>query len=342
MDVPSLGKKTGAAAQIVPQLDRDGGQALVVLIKQRFSIRPSGRVAPSDGAKIHLADQPWDEDAPEKSSIRYPADVCLRKPSTDVLVSGAAMAPGRAPAKSLDVSVKVGPVQTQLRVFGVRIWQKGLTGIGLSDPRPFEEQALRWEQAFGGFDTSDPSGPLEEPRNPVGKGLVRDPATLVNTLAPSIEDPHDLIKGPKSRPTPAGVGPLGRHWMPRRAFTGTMDERWKKERLPLLPIDFDDRYNQLAPPSLIAPAPLKGGEPVELLNLCAEGPLRLTLPRIAFNVTALSAEGKEDLRAALDTVLFEPNQRRFDMTWRVTLRNPRGKKQVKAIQVVEKVERAKG
>src|SRR5262249_37085300 len=151
------------------------------------------------------------------------------------------------------VVVKVGTLEQRLMVFGLRVWSKGLTGISISPAQPFEQLPLKWEEAFGGFDTSGDK-PLEEPRNPVGRGLVRDTNLLVNQLAPASEDPGDLIRSPRSRPTPMGVGPLGRHWAPRRSYAGTMDENWKKERMPLLPLDFDERYNQLAPPKLIAPS----------------------------------------------------------------------------------------
>ena len=45
------------------------------------------------GAQVRLVDEPWEPEA-EKSSIRYPSDLFLRKPSTDVVVVGSAVAPG--------------------------------------------------------------------------------------------------------------------------------------------------------------------------------------------------------------------------------------------------------
>jgi hypothetical protein len=47
--------------------------------------------------------------------------------------------------------------------------------------------------------------------------------------------------------TVAGLGPIGRPWAPRVAFTGTYDQRWLDERWPNLPGDFDFHYWNCAP-----------------------------------------------------------------------------------------------
>ncbi|HEY8038206.1 MAG TPA: DUF2169 domain-containing protein, partial [Polyangiaceae bacterium] len=239
--------------------------------------------------------------------------------------------------KQLDVLVHVGPVKKLLRVFGARVWYRGLTGLALSPPEPFERQAIRWEYAFGGFDGTDPEKPLEEPRNPVGRGIARDRASLVDQLAPCVEDPTDLITSEKSRPVPAGVGALGRHWMPRRQYVGTTDELWKRERMPLSPLDFDERYNQLAAPDLITPSPLQGDEPVEVVNMCADGSMKFPLPRIAFHVGATYDDrSKKEYRSMLDTVLLTPSDRRVELTWRAALLVPRPARKLRDIQVFEK------
>jgi hypothetical protein len=336
LDQPALNQATPATVRLIPQLGMDGGTLIVVIIKQRFRVNRRNQVVRVEGAEVRLADEPWDEDNPEKSSVKYAADVCIRKPRTDVVLTGNAVAPGRHKVASLDVLVRVGAVETKLRVFGLRVWFKGIAGIGLTPPQPFEQLPLRWEYAYGGFDASDPEKPLEEPRNPVGRGLIRDPSALIHEPAPAIEDPADLISSHRSRPAPAGVGALGRHWAPRRSYAGTMDERWKKERMPLAPLDFDERYNQVATPKLITPSYLKGGETVELENLCSDGPLRFNLPRLAFFVGARTDKGLIEHRPVLDTIVLEPNERRFDLTWRTAVPMPRPNRRLRAIQVHEK------
>ena len=70
-----------------------------------------------------------------------------------------------------------------------------------------------------------------------------------------------MFPGPQR---PAGFGPIARHWSPRVKFAGTYDAKWKQERLPLSPADFDDRFYLCVPEDQQAPSYLKGGEPVEL------------------------------------------------------------------------------
>jgi hypothetical protein len=337
MDTPSLKQATSATVQIVPQLGLDGGVVMVVIVKQLFAVDRRDRVSRVGGAKIRLADEPWDPDAPDVSSVRLPSDVCIRKPSTDVLVVGAAVGVYRPPVTHLDVLVRVGPVQKALRVFGQRVWYRALTGLALTPPEPFESLPLRWEYAYGGFDDADPEKPVEEPRNPVGCGVTQKAGTLVDKVGPRIEDPVHLIVNERTRPAPAGVGALGRHWEPRRSYVGTRDERWLRERVPLLPHDFDDRYNQLATPELISKKPLVGGEPVRLLNVCEEGSLQFELPRVAFFVGGRFDSGSlTEFHPMLDTVLLRPNERRFEMTWRSAIPLPTPARKLRYVQVHEK------
>src|SRR5690606_1156027 len=121
-----------------------------------------GAVSRAGGAEIRIADEPWDPDAPETSSIKYPSDLCLRKPSTDVVVVGSAMAPYRQAVRELDVRVRVGPVQKALRVVGPRAWYRAAVGrMKLTEPQPFESTTLKWEHAWGGADyESDPQRPI--------------------------------------------------------------------------------------------------------------------------------------------------------------------------------------
>jgi hypothetical protein len=337
MKLPTLSKDSTVSLDVVPQLGRDGDMVWVIVMKQLFYVDRRDVVERIEGAKLRMADEMWDEDEAETSSVKYPADVCIRKPSTDVVVVGNAEGVYAPRVKQLDVLVRVGPVKKLLRVFGTRVWYKGLGSLGLSPPQPFETQPIRWEYAFGGFDDSHPEKPLKEPRNPVGRGIARDRASLVDQPGPSIEDPTDLITSEKSRPAPAGVGALGRHWMPRRQYVGTTDALWKKERMPLAPLDFDERYNQLASPDLITPAPLQGGEPVEVVNMCSEGALKFSLPRIAFHVGATYDDrSKKEYRTMLDTVLLLPSERRLELTWRTALLVPRPASKLRNVQLFEK------
>ncbi len=336
MKLPEIKRGTSATVDAVPQLGMNGAVIAVVIVKEAFTIDRRGRALRIGGAEINAVDVPWEPDAPETSTIRLPCDVCIRKPATDVVVVGEAMSAYRAKQPSLDVTVRVGAMQRVVRVFGPRVWYRGAFGMVPSTPAPFESVPVRWELAWGGADFTDPTSPLEEPRNPSGRGLARDPASLDGALAPQIEDPADLIESHRSRPSPAGLGVIGRHWMPRRQHAGTADDQWLRERMPLPPVDFDDRFHQVAAPGLVADGYLRGGEPVLVHNMSADGPLSFELPRLHFFAGARVAGRLVESPTAMDTVVILPNERRVEMTWRAAITMPRRLREVEALQVHEK------
>ena len=74
-------------------------------------------------------------------------------------------------------------------------------------------------------------------------------------------------------------GPLRRDERPRKAYAGTFDQNWIENRMPLLPEDFDTRFNQAAPPNQQVRGYLKGDEAVSIANLYSEVRLiRTSLP----------------------------------------------------------------
>ena len=336
MDTPALQKGTDATVDLIPQLGMDGSNLVVVIIKQLYLVDRRDRLMPIDGAETRLADVPWDEDKPETSSTRLPSDVCIRKPGTDVILVGSAVGAYRPTVRSLDVMVRVGPVRKILRVFGLRVWHRGVGSVALSEPEPFVEQSLQWEFAYGGSDFSDPSRPLEEPFNPVGRGVTCDPDSLIHQPGPCIEDVRDLIVDRHSRPAPAGVGSIGPHWQPRRSFAGTADTLWMRERMPLRPADFDERHNQVATPELTTPVHLVGGEPVEMVNVSEDGPFSFALPRRSFFVGARRDDRMLHYPAALDTVLLQPGERTVELTWRSAIPLPRASRELHYIQVSDR------
>lgn len=341
MEAPELKKGTRAAVQVVPYFDDDGSTVGVVIVKERFTVDRGDRVHRTNDAEIRLVDDPYDPEKPEASSTRYPSDLCVRKPSTDVLVVGSCVAPYQRRVPTLDLRVVVGAIDRTLRVFGTRVWEQTLLGgLAPSAPLPFESVPVKWELAFGGADYEDPRGPVEEPRNPVGTGLVRDASKLLHKPVPQIEDPRDLITSARSRPAPAGLGAIARHWTPRRSYAGTYDETWKRERMPLPPLDLDPRFYQCAPPEQVSPAPLRGGEPVVVENMSEGGSLRFELPRLHFFVGARTDEGLREHAPVLDTVLIEPGERRVELTWRAAVPLPKRARALHYVQVHEKERRA--
>lgn len=287
-------------------MDRDG-EVLQCLVKATFELDASAgllELAPEARQRpVRFADIPWGE--PEKSSIAYPSDTGVRKPGTDVIVVASAHPPKGAEVTQFDAYARVGQLRKVIRIFGLRVWQE--QGSGMSAPRPATEVEVRYDNAWGGIDDTDPARYLEEPRNPVGKGLARDPARLSHQIAPSIEDPDFPILTASSRPPPAGLGAIGRSWEPRRKYVGTYDKAWKELRAPLPPSDEDDRINNCASPGLTANPPLRGNEACGFLNLIpGGGALEFTLPALGVEIEfRVKDRAPVVVRPHLDTVLFD-------------------------------------
>jgi hypothetical protein len=297
--------------------DRDGAEVWLVAVRATFDIK-------SDGSTEVAKEQPPVLRVPEyhgepgKSSIKYEADLVLTKHTTDIIVVGHAHAPHGRAVTELDVGFRVGPVQKILRVFGDRKW--GLSG--LSNPEPFVKMPLVYERAFGGVDTK--SGRPEQDwdwRNPVGCGFAVKKDHLEGVPVPNVESADRLIRSWDDRPAPAGFGAIGSHWQPRVSFAGTYDDQWMKNRQPLLPEDFDDRFFQCAPADQQAPQFLIGGEPVALLNLSPEGTLRFALPKLFLGFDTRFYDGGREIHKVrkLHTVILEPDFPRVSLVWHSAL-----------------------
>lgn len=330
MDSPPLDNRTEFAVHPQVLLDRDG-ERLVAIVKATFELPPGGtELELASAARMRpmwFADVPWGKK--EISSVAYPSDLCVRKPGTDVIVVAEAFAPEGRAVPSFDALARVGKLEKAVKVFGPRVWVQG--GAGLTAPQPIDHIEMRYDFAWGGFDDSNPKDVREEPRNPVGMGMVRDSSALTHQPAPHIEDPAYPIRDCRTRPPPAGIGPIGRHWEPRRRYVGTYDDSWKELRAPLPPKDFDDRYNLCASPGLGSATPVVGGEQVALLNLVpGGGALQFKLPRIGVELE-FRVKDREPvvLYPHLDTVLVDtlamgPDKPlAVEMVWRASVKAPR-------------------
>jgi hypothetical protein len=307
------------------------GEVLACIVKATFELPENSTtlelVEEEERRMIRIADVPWGE--PEKSSILFPSDLCVRKPGTDVIFVGEGFAPNEVAVPYFDVAVRAGYLQKALRVYGLRVWEAG--GRGISAPRPIDRLELRYDYAWGGFDDSDKENIVEEARNPVGMGCVRDASVLTHKPAPNIEDPANPIANWKTKPPPAGIGAIGRHWEPRRRYTGTYDEAWLNDRAPLPPLDQDDRVNVCASPGLWSDTPLRGGEEIALLNMrLGGGATKFFLPRVELEIE-FEVEGRspEIKTPHLDTVIVDALQLEpgepiaVEMVWRASIKAPR-------------------
>ncbi|MCC6556955.1 MAG: DUF2169 domain-containing protein [Polyangiaceae bacterium] len=312
---------TPYAALAVPMTEPSGRQVVVAIVKATFTIQGNGRVALADAqSPVRPNEVPYDLDRPS-SSLRYPSDLCPMKRGADVVVVGEAVSP--RPVTVMDVAVRARDLTAPLRVHGPRVYYKGVMKVAVGAAAPFERVPLVYELAYGGA-TADLG--LIEDRNPAGLGVARSASDLVGARAPQIEHPAHPITSASDRPAPAGYGAIPAHWSPRRERAGTFDDRWREERMPLMPPDFDVRHFNVAHPALALEEPLRPGDPIAALGMTPEGLLQIEVPALRAVVWA-RFDGGPPVRArpAIDTLLLEPGERRFELVVRQSFPIGRGR-----------------
>lgn len=306
-----------ASLSVLP--NTDGVESAYAIIKASFDLKSGRAVLAEQQAPLIATDVYWGD--PVKSSLRAAGEFSLPKPATDVLLVGNALAP-RSNTRVAEASLKVGALSKTVRLFGNRHWQNTSIGWQTSQPDIWEKIPLCWELAFGGFAVAKDNNPPEyEPRNPVGRGFIGSKEReLDGRLLPNIEDPNQLIRQPTDRVTPCCFAPIAPAWLPRRAFAGTYDAAWQKNRAPYLPHDFDCRFFLTAPTDLIAQGYLRGGEPVEISGCTHGEPLRFLLPACTLAVL-FDVDGKKiNETPKLETVLLEPDSGRIQLVWRAGIK----------------------
>lgn len=181
-----------------------------------------------------------------------------------------------------------------------------------------------------------PNAPLAhavDENNPLGIGFItpwyarakqpeRYPAPrIIDPKYPfTADDLAALIAGdakmaaPQFRP--AGLGCIGRTWLPRRALAGTYDEAWLAKRHPYLPADFDFSYWNCAPDDQQIAYP-KLPLSVTLQGLSSQGLLSFTLPdHVAFILLRMENGMLLPQGMHLDTLHIDVDHLEVTVCWR--------------------------
>lgn len=298
--------------------DVNGGELWVVVVRATFQVENDGTLVLAQ-EQLPVSRAPAYCGAPGSSSLLFDSDFPITKHGTDVILHGHAWAPGRRAAPLVDVGMQVGPMRKQLRVYGTRTWQNrlGTSDLAATQPEPFLKSPITYEDAWGG---KDPKGNGYWASNPVGRGYANEPASLVHTELPSVEDPLEPLTQADAEPRkPAGFGAIAPHWPQRTRYAGTYDTQWQRERAPLWPNDFDVRFFHVAPDDQQVHGFLQGGEHCELHNLTSDGKLSFALPRNRIVTTTHFIDREEQRSADLHLVLLEPDLRRVQLVWHMAL-----------------------
>ncbi len=314
---------------------RDGRELLIVIVKATFGMPAPGSTATLLEEQVPLVEADVFTGEPGFSAPRFETDFAHHKPACDVLLVGSAYAPAGQPVSRCSVSLHVGSMLKRFVVVGPRAWQKRLGLVKAGDPELFEHVALSYDLAWGGTDrTLEHEGRTYTYRaNPAGQGYWRYTDNIEGQPLPQTEEVGRSVDSHRGNYVPQAFSPRGRNWQPRYEFAGTYDAKWLASRAPLWPDDFDERYFQAAPADQIIPYPV-GGEPVELRNLTPDGHLAFALPSLHMPVTFIPHKGRDLTRQAnIDTIVFEPDEGRFTMTWRNSLAMERSVFDIKEVIV---------
>ncbi len=204
-----------------------------------------------------------------EASLRFESDFVPFKPAADLILN--VFSYSATARESWKCGVKVvrytednreAPqtlVEQWVRVYGERYWKDNVTGWGIGTITPTTKVPLRYEVAFGGSvldphtteESEEATYLLYDEYNPVGRGwLHKDMDRSQPISMPQIEVIDDPVIKAYTSYRPAGFGAIHRSWLPRRSYSGTFDEAWLAQKHPVMPDDFEERFNQAAHPAL--------------------------------------------------------------------------------------------
>jgi len=143
-----------------------------------------------------------------------------------------------------------------------------------------------------------------------------DPAggeTAEGIALPLIESATQQIASPSDRPAPAAVALVAPAWQPRNVLAGSYDEAWKANRAPLYAHDYDARFAD--PGSVVTRPRLRGGEPIELLNLGIPDRYAATVPRPTSRIRI----GSDEYAPVIDSLHIDPAADTISLSLRLDL-----------------------
>ena len=290
---------------------RQGLDATFV-VKGTFDLEPGAPARFAAEAMPPAGDAPYEG---LEGSVRYPSDFAPHKPSAELLLVGAAHAPGGRPVAALKAAVALGSWRKELLVTGARRLKRKWMGMAreMEQPAPFAEQEISYAFAFGGPKyAKNPLGRGAEEIDDPREGRVRDLPRILDPRRPSIE--------PSDKPDPAGFGAIAPSW-PQRAPRGTYDRSWLESRWPDPPRDFDWGIYNAAPADQRFERAFAGDETLTLENLRPDAPrFEARLPGVRprlFAVRAIDgAPRAEEVELKLDTIWIDAAAPKLVLVWR--------------------------
>lgn len=334
----NLINETGFAAGYAPGRLKNGRNCLVLVAKSTYSIPFS------ENEKVTLLDEqlePLLADValgdPATTPLLFENDYAPVKARCDVILAGSAYAPAGKLAKRLSVKLQVSDMVKAFNVVGERHWLANGNQLVASEPKAFKVMPIHYGVAYGGVGNLDSQDDdiYVYPTNMYGCGYYGHKLSQdwVGQKLPNTEELNQVIAKPIVNYRPMSFGPIARNVPERIQYAGTYDEVWEKEKAPFLPDDFDEQFYQSAPRHQQIPY-LEGGELVQLYNLAPQAHVQFNIPKERLNMHIVYRNGKRvDMQPVVDTLVLEPDQKRFSMTWRVMVPLKRNMKEVETMIV---------
>ncbi|HTN82887.1 MAG TPA: DUF2169 domain-containing protein, partial [Sorangium sp.] len=292
-----------------------GAERLTFIVKATFALVHDRSAELAAPAELVRSDRPRDG----RGSLEEACETAPYLPGAGVLVRGHAAAPAGTTATGLSVRVALFRedrwlLDKVLHVYGD--WTREAPS-----PRPFSLMPLVYERAYGGPHID---------ANPVGVGGVGGVSS--GMALPNIVDPADPLR-------PAGLGPIARHWAPRRGLLARdraldhpvpeLDGSFDFLPVPELDGSFDFRYFHAAPADQQI-EPLRGDEWIFLQGLHPRCPwLRSRLPSARalarlYRTGAGSDEGGQPIELVADTLTIDADRLLCSVIWRGNVALPPG------------------
>ncbi|MGE8186825.1 DUF2169 family type VI secretion system accessory protein [Pseudomonas sp. NPDC086278] len=209
--------------------------SLVLLARNKKADSPTlvvtvGLLYGNDHAIVEMAvAQPWLLERFGDESL----DRGLKKTRGGFAIQGSAFPLTDGQAMGMAVRANMGPCSKTLHVHPPRRWEKTLVGYRAVVTGPLEPLPVTAANAFGGKGYGS---------NPQGMGHVCDGQDYDGVPLPAIETQTQGSTEPGRVSDWAGLMPLATQSDLRRRYLGTLDEQWKRQRAPFLPLDTDPRW----------------------------------------------------------------------------------------------------
>jgi hypothetical protein len=236
-----------------------------VLTRVTFDIDRS-RLVVSETQPYIVSQEPWASPHGE-----FEQDQVFKTGGVDLFVWGYAVAPNGRPATTSTVTIAVGEqFRRDVRVFGPRAWQPGMTGLRASSPGEFTRIPLTLEYAFGGKSSWD-GLEVPWPDNPVGMGMYITQDQAKSGVLPLFEDPNFPITRWDDRPSTVGFGLCPLTAGPRLKAAVQLGEDGRVREIT-------PRMFNMAFPEMVVPHEVAPGSVVHLLGVTTGGHLFFNLP----------------------------------------------------------------